>query len=42
MAHLDNSWHLCAANPLMGTMQAEGFTRDTGMNWRVFKEATKR
>ena len=28
---------MCAANTLMGKMQAEGFTRYTGMNWRPFK-----
>lgn len=27
---------LCAANTLMGTTQAESFTRISGMNWRPF------
>lgn len=28
---------MCAANTLMGKMQAESFTRLTGMNWSPFK-----
>ncbi len=28
---------MCAANSLMGKMQAESFTKHTGMNWSPFK-----
>jgi roadblock/LC7 domain-containing protein len=35
--HAEMTALMCAANTLMGTMQAEGFTRYTGMNWRPFK-----
>jgi roadblock/LC7 domain-containing protein len=28
---------MCAANSLMGRMQAESFTKHTGMNWSPFK-----
>jgi roadblock/LC7 domain-containing protein len=35
--HAEMTALMCAANTLMGKMQAEGFTRYTGMNWRPFK-----
>jgi len=28
---------MCAANSLMGKMQSESFTKQTGMNWSPFK-----
>jgi roadblock/LC7 domain-containing protein len=35
--HAEMTALMCAANTLMGKMQAEGFTQYTGMNWRPFK-----
>ena len=35
--HAEMTAMMCAANTLMGKMQAEGFTRYTGMNWRPVK-----
>lgn len=35
--HADLVARMCAANSLMGRMQAEIFTKHTGMNWSPFK-----
>lgn len=35
--HAEMIARMCAANTSMGKMEAEGFTRYTGMNWLPFK-----